>query len=73
MIVAAGGAILAAIGHEAVGKGRPFALREQVHEVMLDFVGISVAGKAQAARQAAHMRIHRNADDNAESILEYDI
>ena len=70
MVVGAGGAELAAVGDEAIGEQYPFFLREQAHEILLDFVGVGIASESQEARQAPYMGVYRDADCYAIGILQ---
>ena len=44
-----------------VRKADPFLLRQQPHQIALDFHRIVVGGQPQPAAQAAHMRINHHA------------
>lgn len=64
---------LAAVMDEFVGELDPAVLRDDVHEVLLDFDGVGVGGELEAAREAEHVGVDDDAGGDAVPGAEDDV
>ena len=60
-----GDAERAAVGDDAVGEVDPLGLRDEAHQVALDFFRRGLAGEAEAAGDAQDVRVHDDAVGDA--------
>lgn len=68
-----GNADLAAVKNQQVGKQRPGALREQLHQRLLDLHRISLSRETQTKAQAGNVSVDHDSFVFRKSIPEYDI
>ena len=70
---AAGLADLASVPDQLVREKDPAILRDDAHEVLLDFLGIGVAGEVEAGGEALDVGVHDHAGSDAERRAQHDV